>query len=104
VSRSLPAVISTPCEVEIMTAAATEVLGPENVIRMRHPRLAADTYHHWLKHMPGVFYMVGAANADPGTRWPSHHQRFDVAPETFPAFIAAVAMTSIRYLDKGDAR
>jgi amidohydrolase len=104
VSRSLPAVISTPREVEIMTAAATEVLGPENVIRMRHPRLAADTYHHWLKHMPGVFYMVGTASADPATRWPSHHQKFDVAPETFPAFIGAVAMTTIRYLEKGDVR
>lgn len=98
--RSLPAVISTPREVEIMTAAVTEVLGAENVIRMRHPRLAADTFHHWFKHMPGVFYMVGTSTADPATRWPSHHQKFDVAPETFPAFISAISMTAIRYLEK----
>jgi amidohydrolase len=98
--RSLPAVISTPREVEIMTAAATEVLGAENVIRMRHPRLAADTFHHWFKHMPGVFYMVGTSTVDPATRWPSHHQKFDVAAETFPAFIAAIAMTTVRYLEK----
>jgi amidohydrolase len=100
VLRSLPAVISTAREVEIMAAAATEVLGSDQVIRMRHPRLAADTFQHWLKHMPGVFYMVGTSTDDPATRWPSHHQRFDVAPQTFPAFIAAVAMTAIRYLEK----
>jgi len=97
--RSLPAIVSTRREVDLMRAAATEVLGADQVIPMRHPRLAADTFHHWLKHMPGVFYMVGTANADPATRWPSHHQRFDVAPETFPAFIAAVSMTAIRYLE-----
>ncbi|MBI4305803.1 MAG: amidohydrolase [Chloroflexi bacterium] len=99
-SRSLPAVVSTQHEVEIMSAAAVEVLGRQNVIPMRNPRLAADTFHNWLKHVPGVFYMVGTSTADPATRWPSHHQRFDVAPETYPAFVAAVAMTAIRYLER----
>lgn len=98
-SRSLPAIVSTRREVEIMRAAVTEVLGTDQVIPMRHPRLAADTFHHWLKHMPGVFYMVGTATSDPATLWPSHHQKFDVAPEVFPAFISAVSMTAIRYLE-----
>jgi len=94
-------VISTPHEVEVMTEALTEVLGTDRTIRMRHARLAADTMDHWLNLRPGVFFMVGSANDDPATRYPSHHPRFDIAPETWPAAVAAFAMTAIRYLEKG---
>lgn len=98
--RNLPAVISTKREVDVMRAALHEVIGPDNTIEMRHPRLAADTMQNWLKHAPGVFFMVGTANSDPATQWPSHHQRFDIAPETWPAAVAGFAMTAVRYLEQ----
>ncbi len=97
--RSLPAVVSTKREVDIMRAALYEVIGPDKTIEMRHPRLAADTMQNWLKHAPGVFFMVGTANADPTTHWPSHHQKFDIAPEVWPAAVAGLSMTAIRYLE-----
>ena len=97
--RNLRAVISTPREVEIMTEALREVLGPERTIQMRHPRLAGDTMDHWLNRRPGVFFMVGSANDDPATQYPSHHPRFDIAPETWPAAVAGMCMTAIRYLE-----
>ena len=98
-SRHMRAVISTPREVEIMAGALREVLGSEQTIQMRHPRLAADTMDHWLNQRPGVFFMVGSASDDPATQYPSHHPRFDIAPETWPAAVAGVAMTAIRYLE-----
>ena len=98
--RNLPAVISTKREVDVMRAALHEVIGPDKTIEMRHPRLAADTMQNWLKHAPGVFFMVGTANSDPATQWPSHHQRFDIAPETWPAVVAGIAMTAARYLEQ----
>ena len=94
-------VISTPHEVEIMTEALREVLGKERTIQMRHPRLAADTMNHWLNLRPGVFFMVGSANNDPATQYPSHHPLFDIAPETWPAAVAGMSMTAIRYLESG---
>jgi metal-dependent amidase/aminoacylase/carboxypeptidase family protein len=93
-------VVCTLAEVEVLRAAAKEVLGSDGVIEMRHPRLAADTIHHWFAHMPGAFFMVGTASSDPATRYPSHHQRFNIAPETWEAVVAAEAMTAIRYLEK----
>jgi len=97
--RNHRAVISTPREVEIMTEALREVLGPEHTIAMRHPRLAGDTMDQWLDRRPGVFFMVGSANEDPATQYPSHHPRFDIAPETWPAAVAGMCMTAIRYLE-----
>ena len=98
--RDLPAVVSSAHEVDMMRSAAREVLGSEKVIDMRHPRLAADTIYHWFKDRPGVFFMVGTAGDDPATHYPSHHQRFNIAPETWPAVVAAEAMTAIRYLEQ----
>ncbi len=99
-ARSSRAVISTEREAAIMRAALREVLGPQRTIDMRHPRLAADTMHHWLDNMPGVFYMVGTAGTDSSTHYPSHHQKFDIAPEAWPAAVSAIAMTAIRYLEE----
>lgn len=96
--RSLPPVICTAKEVALMRDAVGEVLGEDRVISMRHPRLAADTMHHWLNRAPGVFFMVGTASEDPATQYPSHHQRFDIAPETWPAVVAAEAYTALKYL------
>jgi len=101
--RNLPPVVSAKREVEIMRAALHEVLGPDRTIEMRHPRLAGDTMQNWLARAPGVFFMVGTANEDPSTQWPSHHQRFDIAPETWPAAVAGIAMTAIRYLEAAQA-
>ena len=98
--RSLPPVVSTKREVDIMRSALHEALGPDRTIEMRHPRLAGDTMQNWLKRAPGVFFMVGTANDDPGTQWPSHHQKFDIAPETWPAAVAGIAMTAVRYLEQ----
>jgi metal-dependent amidase/aminoacylase/carboxypeptidase family protein len=98
--RPMRAVVSTPHEAALMRAALLEVLGPERTIDMRHPRLAADTMDHWLNRRPGVFYMVGTAGKDESTHWPSHHQKFDIAPETWPAAVAGIAMTVIRYLEQ----
>ena len=100
--RNLPPVVSTEREVEIMSSAVAEVLGRDRVIPMRHPRLAADTMQNWLAHAPGVFFMVGTANEDPATQYPSHHQRFDIAPQTWEAVVAAEAMTAVRYLESAE--
>ena len=103
-SRNLPPVISTPREVNIMRSALHETLGIDKTIEMRHPRLAADTMFNWLNRKPGVFYMVGAAGEDPATHYPSHHQRFDIAPETWPASVSAIAITAIRYLEQAGSK
>lgn len=101
--RNLPPVVSTKREVDVMRAALHEVLGPDRTVEMRHPRLAGDTMQNWLARAPGVFFMVGTANDDPATQWPSHHQRFDIAPETWPAAVAGIAMTAVRYLEAAQA-
>lgn len=97
--RRKRAVICTEREVAIMTGALNEVLGAEHVINMRHPRLAADTMDRWLDRRPGVYFMMGSSNDNPETLYPSHHPKFDIAPEVWPAVVAAFAMTAIRYLE-----
>lgn len=93
-------VVSTTREVEIAANAVEEVLGPEHLIWMRHPKLAADTMNNWLERTPGAFFMVGTANENPSTQFPSHHQKFDIAPETWPAVVAAESMIAVRYLEQ----
>ena len=101
--RPMPPVVSSDDEAELLRAAATEALGRDRVIAMRQPRLAADTMYHWLRKRPGVFYMVGTSGSE-ATSYPSHHQKFDIDPQTYPAAVAAIVMTAVRYLEQESAR
>jgi amidohydrolase len=102
--RPMPAVINSEIETEIVIQAAVEGLGRKNVINMGQPRLAADTMFHWLHERPGVFYMVGTAGVDPSTRYPSHHQKFDIDPAAFPAAVTSIVMTAFRFLEQAQKR
>jgi metal-dependent amidase/aminoacylase/carboxypeptidase family protein len=59
---------------------------------------------HWLHERPGVFYMVGTAGEDPSTRYPSHHQKFDIDPAAFPAAVTTIIMTAFRFLEQAQNR
>ncbi|MDA1349308.1 MAG: M20 family metallopeptidase [Chloroflexi bacterium] len=98
--RPMPAVVSSSLETSTMRQALIEGLGEAAVLDMKQPRLAADTMFHWLRRTPGVFYMVGTADDNPATQYPSHHQKFDISPETYPTAVAAIALTAHRFLEE----
>ena len=98
--RPMPAVVSSSEEASTMRQALVEGLGEAAVVDMKQPRLAADTMFHWLRRTGGVFYMVGTADDNPTTQFPSHHQKFDISPATYPAAVAAIGLTAHRFLEK----
>lgn len=98
--RPMPAVISTAPEVNAMRRALIDGLGESAVVDMKQPRLAADTMFHWLGKTGGVFYMVGTADDNPATQYPSHHQKFDISPDAYPTAVAAIALTANRFLEE----
>jgi amidohydrolase len=98
--RPMPAVVSSAREVSIMRQALVEGLGERAVIDMKQPRLAADTMYHWLRRTDGVFYMVGTANDNPSTQFPSHHQKFDIAPETYPTAVTTIGLIATRFMQE----
>ena len=77
-----------------------DALGEPAVVDMKQPRLAADTMFHWLRRTGGVFYMAGTADDNPATQYLSHHQKFDISPETYPTAVATIARTVFRFLEE----
>ena len=98
--RPMPAVISSSKEVRTMRQALIDGLGEDAVIDMKQPRLAADTMFHWLHRTNGVFYMVGTSDSNPATQYPSHHQKFDISPDTYSTAVAAIALTADRFMNR----
>lgn len=98
--RPMPAVVNSNLETSTMRQALIEGLGEAAVVDMKQPRLAADTMFHWFRRAPGVFYMVGTADDNPATQYPSHHQKFDISPEAFPTAVTAIALAAHRFLNE----
>lgn len=98
--RPMPAVINSKNESFMMRQTLIDVLGKDAVVDMKQPRLAADTMFHWLQKKNGVFYMVGTADDTPKTQYPSHHQKFDISPKTYPVAVAAIVLTAYQFLNE----
>tara|TARA_B100000676_G_C18081695_1_gene851733 strand:- start:2355 stop:3590 length:1236 start_codon:yes stop_codon:yes gene_type:complete len=98
--RPMPAVVSSTQDVKIMRRALIRGLGETSVVDMKQPRLAADTMYHWLRRTGGVFYMVGTADDNPATQYPSHHPKFDISARTFETAVAAICLTAVQYADE----
>ncbi len=83
ISPGYPPVINTTDESRIAEAAASRVLGPENIAEMQHPSLGSEDFSFYLHEVPGCFVRFGARHEN----WeplPLHSPAFDVDERVLP--------------------
>jgi amidohydrolase len=63
--------------VALLVDSARHVLGPANVRTRIDPVLASEDFAHYLKYLPGAFFLLGCAQ-DPTTAPSLHSSQFDL--------------------------
>jgi amidohydrolase len=64
--------------IDLMSATAAELLGPEGVRWIDVPSLGAEDFAFFQQHVPGAIVRLGAAVADARGRKPLHSSLFDI--------------------------
>jgi len=91
---SLPAVMNTEEEVAIVRDAATALFGAD-APREVMPSMGGEDFAFYLERIPGAMVRVGSASGS-DTRYPLHHQRFDVDEAALPLAARLMAETLAR--------
>ncbi len=97
----LPPVINHPLAARLARDAAKKVVGPEGVVKQRHPSLGGEDFAYFLQKVPGCLVRFGAGHPElPNT--PAHSPYFDFDEGVLPigaAFLAQVAWQTLQQKD-----
>ncbi len=99
-TRGYPATINHSGAAAIVREAATEVVGPENVIT-NPPSMGGEDYAYFLLERPGAMFQVGSKNEERGLVWGHHHPRFDIDEASLAIGLETMTVTVFKYLERG---
>lgn len=81
--RGYPTLNNHPHESAVLRAAATSVLGAEN-IHHQEAGMGGEDFAYYVQVKPGAYLWLGAGNAAKGITAPHHHPRFSVDEDALP--------------------
>jgi len=87
--RGTPPIVNPPGPTAWARAAASAVLGAENVVPLGFLNLAGEDFAHYMERVPGCFLRIGACEPN-GPIIPAHAPRFYAAEETI--FVGAAVL------------
>lgn len=93
-----PSVVNADTMSDLVMAAGTRILGPENVLAVAKPSMGGEDFSYFAQQAPGCFFRLGARNEAKGHVWPGHHPKYDFDEDALAYGAAVMCQTALDYL------
>jgi len=100
VSYGYTALINDSGVVDVVAAAADDVLCPGCVDWKEKPSMGVEDFSFFCRERPGAFYHLGCGNAEKGITSPIHSSTFDIDEDCLPLGVAMQVAAALRLLEK----
>ena len=94
-----PAVVNAMDAAEVVRKAALAV-EPGIVLDPAYRSSVSEDMSLFLQAVPGCFFFVGSAPADPKKRFGHHHPKFDIDEDAMPLAVGVITQAALSMLDK----
>jgi amidohydrolase len=94
----VPAVVNAAEPTQAVRAAATRVVGEDNLIEGRN--MAAEDMGMFLEEIPGCYFFIGSKNDEKGLNYAHHHPRFDFDERAMITGVAVMGEAVAEYVMK----
>ncbi len=95
----LPPVVNTIPEMKTVREAVSETFGDECIRDIPVPSMGGEDFSFYLENIPGAMVRIGSASGRE-TRYPLHHDRFDIDETALPRAARLMTEVLIRDLEK----
>ena len=95
----LPPVVNTPGEMKTIREVISACCGDEMIRDIPLPSLGGEDFAFYLEELPGAMVRIGSAGG-PESRYPLHHDRFDIDEAAMPGAARLMTEVLIRDLEK----
>ncbi|MBE6044454.1 M20 metallopeptidase family protein [Clostridium thermopalmarium] len=100
IEESYPCLYNEDSVVDVLKAAAEDVITRENVIMLQKPVMGVESFAYFSMERPSAFYYLGIRNEERGIVHPLHSNLFDVDEECIKVGVAIHCQTALRYLNE----
>ena len=77
-----------------------KVLGKENVLEQRAPKMGVESFAYFANERPAAFYFLGSGNKEKNTTQPAHSNLFDIDEDCLTIGASIQATAVFDYLNK----
>lgn len=98
IEESYPCLINDDGMVELLKKSAEKIVGSENVVNQKNPKMGVESFAYFAMEAPSVFYFLGCRNEDKGIVHPAHNSLFDIDEDCLPIGVAIGCEISMDYL------
>ncbi|MCF0147403.1 MAG: amidohydrolase [Clostridium sp.] len=100
IEESYPNLYNDGKMVELFKIGAEKVLGKENVLLQKYPKMGVESFAYFANERPGVFYFLGSGNKEKNIIHPAHSNLFDIDEDCLPLGVAMQCEMAIEYLTR----
>ncbi|MDH4227883.1 MAG: amidohydrolase [Deltaproteobacteria bacterium] len=83
----------------LVKAAATDVVGPHNVILMPAPVMGSEDFSCFTEKIPGSLFRLGTSNKAKGIAASLHSSSFDIDEDSLEIGVSTMAWIAARYIE-----
>ncbi len=98
VSYGYAALVNHEEGVDMVSAAAQDVLGKDSVVWKEKPSMGVEDFSFFLKERMGAFYHLGCGGGIPGESAPLHSGKFLLEEDCLPLGVAMQVRTVLEFL------
>ncbi len=101
INKVMPATINDVSVAAVARAAATKIVGEENLV-LQEKTTGSEDMAYYLQKIPGAIAFVGSGYEEEGRSFPHHHPRFDINEEGLANGVALYFGFAMEYLKQNN--
>ena len=100
IEESYPCLYNDDDNVDIVKESAEEVIGKENIVEQKSPKMGVESFAYFAMERPSAFYFLGTGNKEKDTEQPAHSDLFNIDEDALPIGAAIQATSAFKYLSR----
>ncbi|MDK0564201.1 M20 family metallopeptidase [Clostridium perfringens] len=100
IEESYPCLYNNNEVVDLVTEAAKEIIGSENVKEQEAPKLGVESFAYFALERDSAFYFLGARNEERNIIYSAHNSRFDIDENLLPIGVSIQCEAALNYLTR----
>lgn len=100
IEESYPCLYNNSSLVELVSEAAKEIIGEENVKEQEAPKLGVESFAYFALERDSAFYFLGARNVEKNIIYSAHNSRFDIDENLLPIGVSIQCRAALNYLTR----
>lgn len=100
IEESYPNLYNDDYMVDLFKIGAEKIIGKENVLLQKNPKMGVESFAYFANERPSVFYFLGSGNKSKNIIYPAHSSLFDIDEDCLPLGVAMQCQMAFEYLTR----